>query len=207
MNLHSIHNFITEEDRSSVLEWGYQNEAHVSIENSHIKHIHDALKGFSLICDLSHTPVTDYICRFQGDSTMIDQVPSVISAIGDSIAERLGLNTDHRFVQFIGMKAGGEVKAHYDACYPGYVTYKCNVQVSGSGVEKVYVDTSVIVPPVRGLYCFEASLYKHWIDPCSADASLLSYGFVVPYKDLGWSANSPRVRLSERIFQKFQPRT
>jgi hypothetical protein len=55
------------------------------------------------------------------------------------------------------------------------------------------------------MYCFEASLFKHWT-PNKFDSRriLLSFGFLIPYKDLGRSEEDPRVRLSQRIEKYFQ---
>ena len=54
------------------------------------------------------------------------------------------------------------------------------------------------------LYCFEASLYKHWSNSFDFDRIILSFGFILEYSDLGRDENDPRVRLSKRIERYFQ---
>jgi hypothetical protein len=55
------------------------------------------------------------------------------------------------------------------------------------------------------MYCFEASLYKHWTpEPFNSRRVMLSFGFVLPYEALNRSEDDPRVRLSKRIERYFQ---
>jgi hypothetical protein len=54
------------------------------------------------------------------------------------------------------------------------------------------------------LYTFEASLYKHWALPFNSRRVLLSFGFGVPYEQMGRSVDDPRIRMSQRIFKHFQ---
>jgi hypothetical protein len=54
------------------------------------------------------------------------------------------------------------------------------------------------------LYCFEASLYKHWTEEFNSRRVFLSFGFLVPYNVLGRNENDPRIRLSRRIENYFQ---
>jgi hypothetical protein len=54
------------------------------------------------------------------------------------------------------------------------------------------------------LYCFEASLYKHWTNEFKSRRVFLSFGFILPYENLGRDENDPRVRLSQRIYKYFQ---
>lgn len=203
MNLHSISNFISDEEKNLVTQWSNTCKAKEEPENSHIKEIHDYLNGFALMCDLSNTDISNIVCKFQGDSTIVDSVPEIIVQIRDKISERLSLNKDHSFVQMISMKKGGIVKAHYDAAAPGYITYKCNLHIHGDA-DKIYIDNNIIESKPGSLYCFEASLYKHWVGQCKSNRILLSYGFVLPYKDLGWDEDAPRVKMSNRIYKKFQ---
>jgi hypothetical protein len=54
------------------------------------------------------------------------------------------------------------------------------------------------------LYCFEASLYKHWSNEFNFNRILLSFGFVLKYSELGRNEYDHRVRLSNRIEKYFQ---
>jgi len=54
------------------------------------------------------------------------------------------------------------------------------------------------------MYCFEASLYKHWTKEFKSRRVFLSFGFILPYKILGRTEDDPRVRLSKRIEKHFQ---
>lgn len=102
--------------------------------------------------------------------------------------------------RFIVVGPGGEVRKHYDAGKPGYIVYKCNIVVSGPTNDMIHVGKKTMSIPPKCLYCFEANLYKHWIDPADESRVHLSYGYIVPYSDLGWDVNSDQVRLSNKIW-------
>jgi hypothetical protein len=69
---------------------------------------------------------------------------------------------------------------------------------------KIFIDKSSPTIQQKDLYCFEASLYKHWTDEFNSRRIFLSFGFLVPYDILGRSDNDPRVRLSRRVEKYFQ---
>lgn len=55
----------------------------------------------------------------------------------------------------------------------------------------------------KDLYCFEANLYKHWLEPNPSSRIHVSFGYLLPYADLGLNNQSPRARLSDRIYKRF----
>jgi len=173
------------------------------IQNYHIKSVNEAVNGWSAMFDISHTPLTEEVVRFQGDGTLGFKYPSYYIELGHRIASAVGVSAENMFFQYIVVGAGGEVRKHYDAGKPGYVTYKCNVVVEGPLQDIVYVGDEVMHLTPSCLYCFEANLYKHWMTVIDSPRIHLSYGFIVPYADLGWDEHSPRVRLSNRIWKAY----
>ena len=102
------------------------------------------------------------------------------------------------------MDKGGAAGAHYDASLDGYVNYKCNISLMAEDYIFV-IDNKELHIKEGDLYSFEASLYKHWtLKPFTSRRILLSYGFILPYKDLGRDENDPRVILSKRMRRMFQ---
>lgn len=47
-------------------------------------------------------------------------------------------------------------------------------------------------------------IYKHWTEPFTMRRVIVSFGFILPYSDLGTSDSDYRVRLSKRIIKYFQ---
>jgi hypothetical protein len=67
-----------------------------------------------------------------------------------------------------------------------------------------YINNGKSTIEQKDLYCFEASLYKHWTEEFNSRRIFLSFGFLVPYNLLGRNSDDPRVRLSKRIENYFQ---
>jgi hypothetical protein len=67
-----------------------------------------------------------------------------------------------------------------------------------------FLDKEILKIQETDLYCFEASLYKHWTNEFNSRRVFLSFGFILKYEDLGRDINDPRVRLSKRIEKYFQ---
>ena len=101
------------------------------------------------------------------------------------------------------MNKGGRIQPHYDASIDGYINYKCNISVLSEDY-KIFIGDSSPVIEQKDLYCFEASLYKHWTEEFNSRRVFLSFGFIVPYSVVGRTENDPRVRLSQRITKYFQ---
>jgi hypothetical protein len=194
--------FITAEEASQIINFNPPRQE-VVIENEHIKTVNDATKGWSVLCDLTNTEVSNEVAKFQGDATLIEQVPEIFHELAERIAHKLSISSNHVFFQYIMVGGNGEVRKHYDAGKPGYITYKCNICVSGPSEDVVHVDDLDMLIGQHDLYCFEANLYKHWMDKSDQTRVHLSYGFLLPYSDLGWEENSPRIRLSNRIWRAY----
>jgi aspartyl/asparaginyl beta-hydroxylase (cupin superfamily) len=101
------------------------------------------------------------------------------------------------------MSEGGKIDPHYDASVDGYINYKCNISVASKDYE-INIDRQKVPIQEGDLYCFEASLYKHWTEEFSSRRVFLSCGFMLKYEKLGRSVDDPQVRLSRRIAKYFQ---
>lgn len=95
-----------------------------------------------------------------------------------------------------------EINPHYDASLSGFINYKCNISVLAERYD-FFIDNDVVSIDEGDLYCFEASLYKHWSNKFNFKRILLSFGFVLTYEELDRTENDPRVRLSKRIERYF----
>jgi hypothetical protein len=154
--------------------------------------------------DISNTPLTNYITKFQSISDVSkDILPSFIYKIIDRISEEFNYPKDNIFIQAVDMNKGGKIQPHYDASIDGYINYKCNISVLSEDY-KIFIDDSSPVIEQKDLYCFEASLYKHWTEEFNSRRVFLSFGFILPYGVLGRNESDPRVRLSQRISKYFQ---
>jgi hypothetical protein len=154
--------------------------------------------------DISNTPLTNYITKFQSISDVSKEgLPSFIFNIIDRISEEFNFPKDNVFLQAVDMNKGGKINPHYDASIDGYVNYKCNISVLSEDYD-LFLDKESIKIQETDLYGFEASLYKHWTNEFNSRRVFLSFGFVLKYEDVGRTINDPRVRLSKRIEKYFQ---
>jgi len=206
MNFKIIEDFITMQEREEIINYGnIQKDVSIDeITNVHVKTISEQLKGISILCDLTSTELSKAVSTYQSGGVSVDCIPQIFHDIKDRIANRIDIKKDHVFFQYLGLRPGGHVAPHYDAAFPGYITYKCNVTVCGPEIDEIHVHKDVFKFPERSLYCFEANLYKHWATACDTKRIILSYGFILPYADLGWTEDAPRVRLSNKIWNSFQ---
>lgn len=199
-----INHFISEAERTEINTWVESYNPHaVPLENNPAKSISDQLNGYTLLYDISESDISKHISKFQGDRSTDNILPPVVSGLVDRITAVASINRDHVFMQLIVLNQGGIISPHYDASINGYINYKCNVCIAGPAVDRIYIDKSHVDVSPRDLYCFEASLLKHWADAVETQRIVLSFGFMVPYEVLGWSANSPRVKLSKSIMKIF----
>jgi hypothetical protein len=201
-----IPNFIDDTERGSILEFtdtlslpqGY-------LSNHHIREVRQKTGGVSVIWDISKTDVSTYISSFQSSGTQKDakELPQIFLDLQDRISGVLDIDKRHSFLQIVKMDSGGKIPPHYDTCYPGYITLKCNISAVSENyiiwLEKLDYQISQ-----GDLYCFEASLFKHWTEPFTSPRVLLSYGFCVEYEKMNRHRDDLRVRLSERIYKYFQ---
>lgn len=196
--------FISEEESKKIVKWIESINHKGDGTNHHLKEISKSLNGVSYIFDISDTGLTNYIANFQSVSGVSkEELPDFVKEIHDRICKEFGFSKENTFLQAVDMRKGGKINPHYDAALDGYVNYKCNISVLSEDYN-FYIDKESISVEQRDLYGFEASLYKHWTNEFNSRRVFLSFGFVIPYKDLNRDSNDPRIRLSKRIEKYFQ---
>ena len=200
-----IHDFIDNNEVKEILQWVNQIKHTVTTDYHHMVEIGKVLKGSSHMYDISKTELTKKVTNKQsGNDVMNENLPHIFLTVLDKISKSLDIPTDNVYLQIVDMNSGGVIKAHYDIGISGYINFKTNISVLSENYE-LNVGNDVFKIKEKDLYCFEASLYKHWTEKeFKTRRVLLSYGFLVPYKILGRSENDPRVRLSNRIERYFQ---
>ena len=199
-----ISGFITGEEADRIIEWIDGLSPEPIDPNIHLSTLSKVVKGKAMIFDISDTEQSNYITNFQAVTRIEKQgLPDFINEIIDRVADRLCLPKEHLFLQAVDMRKGGRIAPHYDASIDGYINYKCNISVLSEDYD-IFIGDSVAKIQQRDLYCFEASLYKHWTNPFDSRRVFLSIGFIVPYSMMGRDDNDPRVRLSKRIAKYFQ---
>lgn len=200
-----IKNFISNEETHSILEWVKSfNHVH-NCDNNHIKEIRKNLNGDSYMFDISNTPLTNKITTFQSGNDVINsELPQIFLDLIDRISDTVSIPKNNVFLQILDMEKGGKINPHYDTAIDGYITYKCNISVISHDYT-LNVDKEIFNIEQSDLYCFEASLFKHWTEKeFNSKRILLSYGFIIPYNELGRTDDDYRVRLSKRIEKHFQ---
>ena len=154
--------FITSSESNQILNWIDSIDHAGNDANYHLSEISKDLKGKSCIFDISDTPFTNYITKFQSVSDVSkEKLPDFIHSIADRISAQFNFPKDHIFLQAVDMNSGGKISPHYDASIDGHVNYKCNISVLSEDYE-LFLDKDVIQINQGDLYGFEASLYKHW---------------------------------------------
>jgi hypothetical protein len=203
-NYKIVKSFISDDEASQIVSWVDSLNPENGDPNYHLSEISKALNGKSCIIDISDTELTNYVTNFQSVSKVSNQdVPQIIMTIFERISKENNIPLDNVFIQAVDMNKGGRIKPHYDAAVDGYINYKCNISVLSEDY-KIFIDESSPTIQQKDLYCFEASLYKHWTKEFNSRRVFLSFGFLVPYTILGRSDNDPRVRLSRRVEKYFQ---
>jgi hypothetical protein len=196
--------FISKDEVNQIVNWIDSVNHSGNDSNHHLTELSKTLNGKSYIFDISNTPLTNYITKFQSISDVSKEgLPSFIFNIIDRISEEFNFPKDNIFLQAVDMKKGGKINPHYDASVDGYINYKCNVSVLSEDYE-LFLDKDSIKIQETDLYGFEASLYKHWTNEFNSRRIFLSFGFVLPYEILNRTENDPRIRLSKRIGKYFQ---
>lgn len=199
-----IKNFISKEESNQIVNWVDSLDHTGNDSNYHLLELSKGLKGKSCIFDISDTPLTNYISKFQSISDVSkDQIPDFIHNIIERISNKFGFPKEHIFLQAVDMNKGGKINPHYDASIDGYINYKCNISILSENYD-FFVGKDSIKIQETDLYGFEASLYKHWTEEFNSRRIFLSIGFILPYGKLGRKENDPRVRLSKRIEKYFQ---
>jgi hypothetical protein len=199
-----IRNFITKEEVIKILDWVNLLVSNKGKPNHHLSEITKDLNGKSTIIDISNNSLTNYITNFQSVSQVLKiEVPDFINRIIDRISHTINIPKDNIFLQVVDMNSGGKITPHYDASIDGYINYKCNISVLSEDYQ-IFIGEDTLNISETDLYCFEASLYKHWTNEFKSRRVFLSFGFILPYENLGRDENDPRVRLSQRIYKYFQ---
>ena len=205
MSYHHFKNFIDAEETAKIVDWVSSLGFSIGQPNHHLDKLSKSLNGGIAMFDISKTELTRYITEFQSISSVIkSDVPDFIYTIRDRISAQLEILVDHSFLQVVDMSTGGKVQKHYDAAAEGHINYKCNISVISEPYD-FCIDQDTLNIQSSDLYCFEASLYKHWTPkPFTSRRILLSFGFMLPYHVLSRDLEDPRVRLSNRISKYFQ---
>jgi hypothetical protein len=200
-----FNDFIDDTETIQIVDWISGLSSGTGTPNHHLGEISKSLNGSSTIFDISKTEQTGYITSFSSISGVKQEdVPKFIKDIITRISNKLSIPTDNIFLQAVDMYKGGTIQKHYDASINGYINYKCNISVLAEDY-KFCIDDSTLLIKQGDMYCFEASLYKHWTpEPFNSRRVMLSFGFVLPYEVLNRSEDDPRVRLSKRIEKYFQ---
>lgn len=201
-----FHNFLRNDEKNAIIEYVNTINHKSKADNVHLSHLIDKIRGNSHMYDISKTEITKEITSFQsgGNDVMKEELPQVFHSLIDRISETTNLPLSNSFLQIVDMDKGGIIGGHYDAASDGYINYKCNISVLAEDYEFT-IDSETLNIKEGDLYCFEASLYKHWTTkPFTSRRILLSFGFMLPYETLGRTINDPRVRLSRRIKRIFQ---
>lgn len=199
-------NFLLKNERKYIIEYVNSIDHKSKAENTHLTHLIDRLKGNSHMYDISKTKATEEITLYQsgGNDIVNQQLPEIFYTLIDRITSAVEIPKENIFLQIVDMNKGGIIGEHYDAASDGYINYKCNISVLGEDYTFV-IDNEELLVKERDLYCFEASLFKHWtLKPFTSRRILLSFGFILPYEILGRNESDPRVRMSKRIKKIFQ---
>ncbi len=197
-------NFISKDETNQIVTWLDSVNHTGDDSNYHLTELSKVLKGKSCMFNISNTPLTDYITKFQSISDVSKEpLPDFIYNIIDRISKEFNYPKDNIFLQAVDMNKGGKINPHYDASIDGYVIYKCNISVLSEDYD-LFLDKDSIKIQETDLYGFEASLYKHWTNEFNSRRVFLSFGFILKYEDVGRTINDPRVRLSKRIEKYFQ---
>jgi len=196
-------NFITDQEVNLIIEWLDTLNHTGDDSNHHLTELGKSLNGKSYIFDISKTEITKVITKIQSISDVSNDIlPDFIHDIFDRISIEFNLPKNNIYLQGVDMNKGGKINAHYDAAIDGYINFKCNISVK-SEPYKFYLDKEILDIEEKDIYCFEASLYKHWTDEFNSKRIFLSFGIVIPYETLNRDQNDPRVRLSRRVTKYF----
>jgi hypothetical protein len=202
--MNKINNFISKDESDQILSFVNSINIDLDIKNKHISEVAIRLNGNSYMFDISKTELSHELATYQSSNNLIDlELPPIFLEIMDRISCKLNISSDNVFLQILSQESGGLIHPHYDSSIDGYITYKCNVCIL-SGNYQLFIEDKIIDVNQCDLYSFEASLYKHWTEPFNDKRVILSFGFILPYSDLGRNEFDPRVRLSKRIIKYFQ---
>lgn len=197
--------FLDENTKNQIIEYVNTIDENIKLKDHHLKHLISKINGNSYMYDISKTELTNKLTEYQsGGHVMNTELPQIFHNLIERISILMNIPTDQVFLQIVDMNEGGIIGKHYDATFDGLINYKCNISVLSENYD-FCIDDEIVNIDQSDMYCFEASLYKHWtLKPYTSRRILLSFGFLIPYEILGRSAEDPRVRLSKRIQKYFQ---
>jgi hypothetical protein len=199
-----IERFISNNEKEIISSFVNDLNQDLDIENKHIKSVASKLKGKSYMFDITKTEISNKLSVFQSSNNLVNkELPDIFYELLERISNSLKINKENVFLQILNQDSGGLIHPHYDSSIDGYITYKCNICIQSDDYE-LFLDKDILEVKELDLYCFEASLYKHWTNPFKRKRIILSWGFILPYQDLNRNENDPRVRLSKRIVKYFQ---
>ena len=200
-----VKSFLDDDTRNQIIEYVDTIDEIIQLEGHHLKHLISKINGNSYMYDISKTEMTDKLTAFQsGGHVMSNELPQVFHDLIAKISTLMNIPTNQTFLQIVHMDKGGIIGKHYDASFDGLINYKCNISVLSENYD-FCIDDEIVNVDQSDMYCFEASLYKHWtLKPYTSRRILLSFGFLIPYETIGRSAEDPRIRLSKRIEKYFQ---
>lgn len=199
-----VNNFVSDIDIKKITSFISKIDIDLNIDNKHIISVASKLNGVSFMFDISKSEISNKLSMFQSSNNILDiDLPDIFLELVDKISSYLSISSDNVFLQILSQDKGGFIHPHYDSAIDGYITYKCNICIDSEDY-KLFIDKESFDISKCDLYCFEASLYKHWTNPFNSKRIILSYGFILPYEELGRCDNDPRVRLSKRIINYFQ---
>jgi len=160
-----VENFISSKEKEIIKSFVDGICLELNIENQHIKSVASKLKGKSYMIVITKTEISKELSKFQSSDNLIDlPLPNIFIELIDRISTDLNIDKSNVFLQILNQEGGGLIHPHYDSAINGYITYKCNVCVESSGYQ-LFIDKETLNVKESDLYCFEASLYKHWTEP------------------------------------------
>lgn len=197
--------FLTSSEKAQILDFIDFLKLDFVPRNHHLRELIGRLNGMSYMFDLSKSEISSKIAEYQSGGAVIDlELPLVFHKLSERITQQVSINPQHAFLQIVNMQTGGIIGPHYDAAFNGFINFKCNVSVLAEDY-LFAIDNELVCIEQGDLYCFEASLHKHWTpEPFTSRRVLLSFGYMIPYSELGRDIHDPRVRLSQRIEKYFQ---
>lgn len=197
--------FLEEKTRLEVINYVNSINESIDLNDHHLKYLISKINGNSYMYDISKTELTNKITNYQsGGFVMKENLPDIFIEIRDRISDKLSIPKNHSFLQIVDMNNSGSIERHYDASFKGFINYKCNISILSEDYD-FCIDKEKIEVKENDMYCFEASLFKHWTpNKFKSRRILLSFGFLIPYENLGRTEEDPRIRLSQRIEKYFQ---
>ena len=102
--------FITKDEAGQIVSWVESVNHDGNDSNYHLTELSKTLNGKSYMFDISNTPLTNYITKFQSISNVSrEPLPGFIYKIIDRISEEFNFPKDNIFLQAVDMSKGGKI--------------------------------------------------------------------------------------------------